>query len=218
MVLSYGQDHALRGVSVRMGPGESISLTGPSGSGKSSLLYCLSGLIRPTTGGVFFAGEDIGGLSDEDRCSLRRECFGFVFQSAELIPELTLVENVALPLELRRGGGARKARARAVALLELLGIAELAGRRPTQVSGGQAQRTAIARAMINEPAVLFADEPTGALDHANGEAVFSLLMKLTQQAGTTLVLVTHDDRLADRTGRRIQLLDGQVMSPLVTAG
>lgn len=213
VVLAFGQDQALRGVSVKIGHGESVSLTGPSGSGKSSLLYCLSSLIRPTSGAVFFDGEDIGGLSEEDRCTLRRTCFGFVFQSAELIPELTLAENVALPMELRRGGGARRAHKRALALMDSLGIAELAGRRPTQVSGGQAQRAAIARAMINEPAVLFADEPTGALDRQNGDGVFASLMQLTRDAGSTLVLVTHDEKLAERTGTRVALRDGQIAEP-----
>lgn len=210
MVLAFGQDHALSGVSLTIHPGESVFLTGPSGSGKSSLLYCLSGLIQPTAGTVEFEGEDVGALSNEERCTLRRNKFGFVFQSAELISELTLVENVALPMELRRGGGPRRARRRALTLLGLLGIEDLANRRPTQVSGGQAQRASIARAMINEPAVLFADEPTGALDRTNGEAVFAALTGLTREAGTALVLVTHDEKLADRADRRIRLRDGLV--------
>ncbi len=210
VVLAFGQDHAFSGVSLTVRPGESVFLTGPSGSGKSSLLYCLSGLIQPTDGTVEFEGEDVGALSHEERCTLRRNKFGFVFQSAELIPELTLVENVALPMELRRGGGQRRARKRALTLLGLLGIEDLANRRPTQVSGGQAQRASIARAMINEPAALFADEPTGALDRTNGEAVFAALTGLTREAGTALVLVTHDEKLADRADRRIRLRDGLI--------
>lgn len=206
--LAYGSTVALADAGVTVDPGEVVAVVGPSGSGKSTLLYCLSGLQRPDAGSVVLDGVDLTALSDDDLVRVRRERFGFVFQFAELVPELSIAENVALPLELL-GRGRREVRARSAAILERLGIADLAGRKPDQVSGGQAQRAAVARALVHEPAVVFADEPTGALDTANGQVVLDALVALAVVQGSSVVLVTHDERVADAAGRRIEVRDGR---------
>ena len=200
---------ALRGVSFRIDPGEFVAIVGPSGSGKSTLLGLLAGLDRPTSGVVSLDGTDLGRLSEDDRARLRRERIGFVFQSFQLIPTLTARENVQVPLELRGGGGARE---RADELLSRVGLAGREHHYPAQLSGGEQQRVAVARAFIHAPSILFADEPTGNLDAATGNRIIELLEELNRERGTTLVLVTHDTELAARTRRVIRLADGAVVS------
>jgi putative ABC transport system ATP-binding protein len=198
---------ALANASVTVAEGEMVALVGPSGSGKTSLLYCLSRLVRPDSGSVRFDGIELADLSDAAAAKIRRQQFGFVFQFAELVPELTLAENVALPLELLRTRR-RTIGHRVETLLERLGIAELSQRKPDQVSGGQAQRAAVARALIHRPSVIFADEPTGALDSASGQTVLTALLELARDAGTAIVLVTHDDKVAAATDRQVFVHDG----------
>ena len=192
-----------------MEPGETVAIVGPSGSGKTTLLGLLAGLDRPSGGRVLLDGTDMGALSEDDRAKLRREKIGFVFQSFQLIPTLTARENVAVPLDLAgTGGGA----ARADELLERVGLGGRGHHYPTQLSGGEQQRVAVARAFIHRPSILFADEPTGNLDAATGERVIELMMELNREIGTTLVLVTHDPDLARRARRVIRLADGAVVS------
>lgn len=205
--LSYGETVALASASATVSAGEILALVGPSGSGKSSLLYCLAGIVRPDKGTVTFHGKALAGMSDRERSDVRRSSFGFVFQFAELIPELTLRENVSLVLEIN---GVRRAerRTRVDELLERLGITAEAQRRPSQVSGGQAQRAAVARALAHRPQVVFADEPTGSLDSHNGDVVLDVLVDVARQDGTAVVLVTHDDKIAQAADRRVFVRDG----------
>jgi putative ABC transport system ATP-binding protein len=200
---------ALRNVSFQVEPGETVAIVGPSGSGKTTLLGLLAGLDRPSGGRVLLDGTDMGALSEDDRARLRREKIGFVFQSFQLIPTLTARENVAVPLDLAGSGGGA---ARADELLERVGLAGRGHHYPTQLSGGEQQRVAVARAFIHRPSILFADEPTGNLDAATGEKVIALMMELNREIGTTLVLVTHDPDLASRARRVIRLADGAVVS------
>jgi putative ABC transport system ATP-binding protein len=188
--LAYGQTQALSDVSLRLEPGASVALMGSSGSGKSSLLHCLAGVIVPDKGEVMVDGSDITQLTDRDRSRLRLEQMGVVFQYGDLVPELTLIENVMLPLQIL-GTKRTAARARALDLLARLGIADLAGSRTGAVSGGQAQRAAVARAMVHAPAIVLADEPTGALDSINAEAVLDALVEMTRSTGTSLLVVTQ---------------------------
>jgi putative ABC transport system ATP-binding protein len=200
---------ALRNVSFTVEAGETVAIVGPSGSGKTTLLGLLAGLDRPTGGRVLIDGTDLGALDEDGRARLRRERIGFVFQAFQLIPTLTARENVAVPLDLAgTGGGA----ARADLLLERVGLGGRGHHFPTQLSGGEQQRVAVARAFIHEPAILFADEPTGNLDAATGHRVIDLMMELNRERGTTLVLVTHDPELAGRARRVIRLADGEVVS------
>jgi putative ABC transport system ATP-binding protein len=200
---------ALRNVSFQVEPGETVAIVGPSGSGKTTLLGLLAGLDRPSGGRVLLDGTDMGALSEDDRARLRREKIGFVFQSFQLIPTLTARENVAVPLDLAGSGGGA---ARADELLERVGLGGRGHHYPTQLSGGEQQRVAVARAFIHRPSILFADEPTGNLDAATGEKVIALMMELNREIGTTLVLVTHDPDLASRARRVIRLADGAVVS------
>jgi putative ABC transport system ATP-binding protein len=200
---------ALRNVSFQVEPGETVAIVGPSGSGKTTLLGLLAGLDRPSGGRVLLDGSDMGALSEDDRARLRREKIGFVFQSFQLIPTLTARENVAVPLDLAGSGGGA---ARADELLERVGLGGRGHHYPTQLSGGEQQRVAVARAFIHRPSILFADEPTGNLDAATGERVIELMMELNREIGTTLVLVTHDPDLARRARRIIRLADGAVVS------
>jgi putative ABC transport system ATP-binding protein len=200
---------ALRNVSFQVEPGETVAIVGPSGSGKTTLLGLLAGLDRPSGGRVLLDGTDMGALSEDDRAKLRREKIGFVFQSFQLIPTLTARENVAVPLDLAGSGGGA---ARADELLERVGLGGRGHHYPTQLSGGEQQRVAVARAFIHRPSILFADEPTGNLDAATGERVIELMMELNREIGTTLVLVTHDPDLARRARRIIRLADGAVVS------
>ncbi|MEV7243884.1 ABC transporter ATP-binding protein [Streptomyces sp. NPDC093248] len=191
--------------------GEVAAVTGQSGSGKSSLLYCLAGVLPPARGQVRFDGTVLGALDDEEMSSLRRERFGFVFQYGELLPELTVEENTALPLRLA-GKRKKAALAEAGRVLERLGLGELRERRPAQVSGGQSQRVAVARALVHRPAVVFADEPTGSLDSANADAVLREFLDLARSQGTAVVLVTHDPAVAARADSHYTMADG-VLSP-----
>lgn len=189
LTLSYGQTRALNGVSMSVAPGESVAVMGASGSGKSSLLHCLAGVIAPDSGSVHIDGTDLTGLSDRSRSRVRLERIGVVFQFGDLVPELSLIENVMLPLQLL-GQKTAAARDRAMELLTELGIPDLADSRAGEVSGGQAQRAAVARAMVHRPAIVLADEPTGSLDSFNAEDVMDALIALTRTAETALVVVT----------------------------
>lgn len=200
---------ALGGVSVALRPGEAVAVMGPSGSGKTTLLHVLAGIIRPSAGSVSLDGTDVSGASDATRTRLRRETFGFVFQSGQLLPELPAVENVALPLML--GGTPRaEAETRATQLLAPLGLSGMERRRPGELSGGQAQRVAIARALVGRPRVVFADEPTGALDQQTGTEVMRHLTGLTRHLGASLLLVTHDPGIAAWCGRTLHMQDGLI--------
>ncbi|MER5523962.1 ABC transporter ATP-binding protein [Streptomyces sp. NPDC002677] len=209
--LSYGNHQAVRGAHLSVAPGEVVAITGQSGSGKSSLLYCLAGVLPTTRGQVRFEGRSLGDLSDDEISALRRERFGFVFQYGELLPELTIEENTALPLRLT-GQRKRPALVRAGEVLERLGLGELRERRPSQVSGGQSQRAAVARALVHRPAVVFADEPTGSLDTANASAVLKEFLGLARSQGSAVILVTHDHGVAAQADTRYTMSDG-VLTP-----
>jgi putative ABC transport system ATP-binding protein len=209
LVLSFGSTPALRGASLGVRKGEIVAVMGPSGSGKSTLLHCLAGILVPGEGEVWFAGQRLDTLGDERRSALRRDRFGFVFQSGQLVPELTAEENVALPLLLsgtRRGPAMTAARK----WFPVLGLDGLERRRSGELSGGQAQRVALARGLVADPQVLFADEPTGALDSVSGELVMDLLTAAAREHGTTVVLVTHDARVAAYADREVVVRDGNV--------
>ena len=206
---NFGSVKALAGVSINIASGESVAIMGPSGSGKSTLLHCLSGVLAPNDGQVMFAGRDLTRMSDAKRSHLRLSHFGFVFQDGQLIPELPARENVALPL-LLTGTRRRAALAKADETLMRIGIPELKGRRPADMSGGQAQRVAIARALVASPQVVFADEPSGALDQATGHEVMQLLTATVAQAGASLVMVTHDPSVARWCSRLVEIRDGLV--------
>ncbi|HYW51884.1 MAG TPA: ABC transporter ATP-binding protein [Gemmatimonadaceae bacterium] len=198
----------LRNVSFDIAAGETLAIVGPSGSGKTTLLGLLAGLDTPTGGAVLLEGTDLSRLDEDARARLRGDRVGFVFQSFQLVPTLTAIENVQVPLELR---GIRDSDARARDLLERVGLGHRIDHFPTQLSGGEQQRVAIARAFVNRPRVLFADEPTGNLDGATGARIVELLEQLNREDGTTIVLVTHDPALAARLGRSIRLADGLVI-------
>jgi putative ABC transport system ATP-binding protein len=209
LVLSFGSTPALRGASLGVGQGEIVAVMGPSGSGKSTLLHCMAGILTPDQGEVWFGGQRLDTLSDEHRSELRRNRFGFVFQSGQLVPELTAEENVALPLLLsgtRRGPAMTAARD----WFATLGLDGLQRRRSGELSGGQAQRVALARGMVARPEVLFADEPTGSLDSVSGELVMDLLTAAAREHGTTVILVTHDARVAAYADREVIVRDGVV--------
>jgi putative ABC transport system ATP-binding protein len=195
-------------VSLEIVAGETVALVGASGAGKSTLLALLAGLDLPTSGRVWLAGVEITGLDEDARAQLRAERVGFVFQAFHLLPSLTALENVMLPLELAGRGDARAA---ATAMLGRVGLADRVGHYPRQLSGGEQQRVALARAMVMRPTVLFADEPTGNLDTATGQAIWQLMFDLNAEAGTTLVLVTHDALLAARCGRRLSMSAGRLV-------
>jgi putative ABC transport system ATP-binding protein len=209
VVKSFGATMALRGASVTVARGEILAVMGPSGSGKSTLLHCLAGILVPDSGEVHFAGQRIDTLGEGRRSALRRDKFGFVFQFGQLVPELTAEENVALPLLL---GGARRAEAlrRAREWFPRLGLEGLQRQRSGEMSGGEAQRVALARGLIAGPEVLFADEPTGSLDSLAGERVMNLLTAAARDQGTTVVLVTHEPRVAAYADREIIVRDGKV--------
>lgn len=209
---SFGPTTALDGASFSVHPGEVVAVMGPSGSGKSTLLHCLAGIVAPDAGSVRYDGRDLAELGDDGRSALRRTDFGFVFQFGRLVPELTCVENVALPLRL--GGTRRKdAEKTAAEWLERLETADLAGKRPGEISGGQGQRVAVARALVTSPRVLFADEPTGALDSLNGERVMELLTGAARERNTAVVLVTHEARVAAWSDREVVVRDGRSRDP-----
>jgi putative ABC transport system ATP-binding protein len=205
---SFGLTPALDGAGMSVWAGEVIAIMGPSGSGKSTLMHCLAGIIAPDSGSVTYRGRDLLAMPDAARSDLRRTDFGFVFQFGQLVPELTCLENVALPLRL--GGVKRKAaEERARAWLERIGVAELAGKRPGETSGGQGQRVAIARALVTGPSVIFADEPTGSLDTLTSERVMTLLISAAKETNAAVVLVTHDPRVASYSGREVMVRDGR---------
>jgi putative ABC transport system ATP-binding protein len=202
-----GELTIVRDVSLSIEAGETVALVGASGAGKSTLLAMLAGLDVPTSGQVWLDGEELTRLDEDQRAALRANRVGFVFQAFHLVPSLTALENVMLPLEL---GGRRDAAGTARAMLERVGLGSRVGHYPRQLSGGEQQRVALARASVTRPAVLFADEPTGNLDTATGESICQLLFELNRESGTTLVLVTHDGQLAARCQRRLTMVAGRL--------
>jgi putative ABC transport system ATP-binding protein len=208
---SFGQTPALRGADLAVRAGEVLAVMGPSGSGKSTLLHCLAGILRPDSGEIAFEGRRIDILDEGVRSALRRDRFGFVFQFGQLVPELTAEENVALPL-LLNGVRRTEALAGARAWFQRLDLDGLERRRSGELSGGQAQRVALARGLVAQPDVLFADEPTGALDSLTGERVMELLAGAARDQGTTVVLVTHEARVAAYADREVIVRDGKVTS------
>ncbi|WP_308198713.1 ABC transporter ATP-binding protein [Hoyosella sp. YIM 151337] len=212
IVKNFGPTPVLRNASVDIHPQSAVAIMGPSGSGKSTLLHVLSGIITPDSGAVHFSGRTINALKEKERTALRRSAFGFVFQTGQLLPELPAIENVALPLIL---GGAKIAEAKqqAAAFFGPLGLDGLEHRRPGEMSGGQAQRVAIARALAPRPAVLFADEPTGALDAHTSREVMSLLRHATSHTGAALVVVTHDPEVAEFCDATVHVREGQLSNP-----
>ena len=206
---SFGQTPALRGASATVADGEILAVMGPSGSGKSTLLHCLAGIFPPDSGDVLFGGQSLNAMSEAERTKLRRTAFGFVFQFGQLVPELTAADNVALPLLLNRTKR-KVAYQTAEVWLDRLGIADKGRNRTGELSGGQAQRVAIARALALAPKVIFADEPTGSLDSLTSEKVMDQLTGLTRQLGTTVVIVTHDARIAAYADRVATVSDGVV--------
>lgn len=201
----------LSDVDLDVGAGEFVAIVGPSGSGKTTLLGLLAGLDQPTSGSIAIDGTNLGALTEDERARFRAERIGFVFQTFQLIPTLTALENVLVPLELANGS-ARSGRARALELLDAVGLAERVDHYPAQLSGGEQQRVAIARAFSNRPGILFADEPTGNLDADTGGTVIDLLVSLHAREGSTMVLVTHDPALAARASRVVTLRAGRVVS------
>ncbi len=205
---SFGKTRALDGAGISIREGEVVAIMGPSGSGKSTLLHCLAGILPPDSGTVTYRDRELTSLSDSARSELRRTEFGFVFQFGQLVPELTCLENVALPLRL--SGTKRKVAERAardwLARLEVDAVAE---QRPGETSGGQGQRVAVARALVTSPKVIFADEPTGALDSLNGERVMHLLTTAARETGAAVVLVTHEPRVAAYSDREVVVRDGR---------
>ena len=212
--LPAGELVILRDVAFAIAPGESVAVVGASGSGKSTLLSLLAGLDVPSTGRVVLDGDVLSSLDEDGRARLRGEKVGFVFQHFQLLPSLTALENVMLPLELR---GDADAASPARAILQRVGLGERLSHYPRQLSGGEQQRVALARAFVTRPGLLFADEPTGNLDTRTGAAIIELLFELNAQAGTTLVLVTHDDALAARCSRRIRLDAGRLVDDTAVA-
>ncbi len=210
-----GPVNILRGIDLDVQRGEAVGIVGPSGSGKTSLLMVLAGLERPSGGSVRVAGRELAGMDEDALARLRRDAIGIVFQAFHLIPTMTALENVSVPLEL---AGVADAADRAISILGAVGLGHRLTHLPGQLSGGEQQRVALARAFVSEPLLLLADEPTGNLDQATGEAVIDLLFGLRERAGTTLLLITHDPSLADRCGRRVRLADGRVLDDGVAPG
>lgn len=211
--LRYGDTPALRGAGLELHAGERVALMGPSGSGKSSLLHCLAGVLTPQSGEVLFEDTRVDRLSESARSSLRLRRMGMVFQYGDLVPELTLVENVMLPLQLL-GSRRSSSRVAAMELLDRLGIVELADRRSGAVSGGQAQRAAVARALVHRPSLVFADEPTGSLDSVTAEQVLDTMVSIVSEHDATLLVVTHDNIVASHLDRHVVMSDGIVTDPV----
>ena len=206
---SFGNTPALRGANLSVGRGEILAVMGPSGSGKSTLLHCMAGIFTPDDGSVVYNGRRLDTMSESERTRLRRTDFGFVFQFGQLVPELTAADNIALPLLLARKPR-KAAYAAAAQWLDRLGLDDKGKRRTGELSGGEAQRVAVARALALSPSVLFADEPTGSLDTLTGEKVMDLLVTLARSSGATVVLVTHDARVAAYAERVVLVRDGKV--------
>ena len=217
LVKNFGNVHALAGVDIDIPSGQALAIMGPSGSGKSTLLHCLSGILTPTSGEICLGGKNVSGLPDKSRSRLRLKHFGFVFQDGQLVPELPANENVALPLMLS-DASRRTAISAADDWLRRLGLEDEANRRPGEMSGGQAQRVSIARALAASPAVVFADEPTGALDQATGHEVMQLLTTTCRMSGATLVVVTHDPQVAAWCERLVEIRDGRIHADSKTGG
>jgi ABC-type lipoprotein export system ATPase subunit len=211
------QVHALRGVSFSVPRGEMVAIMGPSGSGKTTLLNCLSGLDRIDGGEVLIEGVELSSLSDEDRTDYRARRMGFVFQFYNLMPVLTAVENVELPLLVSRVPS-REARRMALDALELVGLAERAAHVPDELSGGQRQRVTIARALVNDPAIVWADEPTGDLDSENAEEIVALMRRLNRERGLTFLIVTHDIGVGRSTDRIVRMVDGEIVGEELLEG
>ncbi|WP_055697874.1 ABC transporter ATP-binding protein [Streptomyces silaceus] len=205
---AYGPTAALDGAAFSIHPGEVVAVMGPSGSGKSTLLHCLAGIVRPDAGSITYGGRELTGMSDTELSALRRSEFGFVFQFGQLVPELTCVENVALPLRMN-GVKRKQAEATALAWMDRLDVADVRDKRPGEVSGGQGQRVAVARSLATSPRVIFADEPTGALDSLNGERVMEMLTDAARSTNAAVVLVTHETRVAAYSDREIVVRDGK---------
>jgi putative ABC transport system ATP-binding protein len=205
---SYGATPALDGAQFAIHAGEVVAVMGPSGSGKSTLLHCLAGIVQPDSGQVSYSGREMTNMSDRERSALRRTDFGFVFQFGQLVPELSCAENVALPLRLN-GIKRKKAQEQAGEWLRRLEVEDVAGKRPGEISGGQGQRVAVARALAGGPRVVFADEPTGALDSLNGERVMKLLAAAARDTDAAVVLVTHEPRVAAYADYEIVVRDGK---------
>lgn len=208
---AYGATDALRGASLRLAEGGSLAVMGSSGSGKSTLLHCLAGVLVPDEGELYVLGEELGAMTTSERARFRLAHLGMVFQLGEIVSELTLLENVALPMQLL-GWRETAARARALEALDLLGVAKLSGRRAGQVSGGQAQRAAVARAVAPRPRLILADEPTGSLDTVNAEAVMDALLDAVAEIDAALVVVTHDHRVAAHLERHVTMVDGRILT------
>jgi putative ABC transport system ATP-binding protein len=206
---AFGRTEALRGASLSVAAGETVAVTGRSGSGKSTLLLCLAGVLRPEAGEVTYGGRPLDTLSEAERTRLRRRELGLVLQFGQLVPELSAVDNVALPLLLERHDRAASRRT-ALGWLERLGALDLAEARPGELSGGEAQRVAVARALVTGPKVVLADEPTGALDTVSGEQVLDELLSAARDAGASVVLVTHDNRVAAHADREVVVSDGRI--------
>lgn len=207
VTVRYGDTVAVNSASLSVARGESVAIVGASGSGKSTMLHCLAGLKVPDAGSVRLDGSVVSDLDDAERSALRLRSVGLVFQLGLLVPELSLAENVALPL-IAAGGSHRAALDKALRSLEDLGVGEVAGRRPSDVSGGEMQRAAIARAVIHEPVAVFADEPTGSLDRANGLAALSVLLDATKRTRSAVVIVTHEEFVAAACDRTVTMIDG----------
>jgi putative ABC transport system ATP-binding protein len=206
---TYRRNVALRGVTLAVAPGEVVAITGASGGGKSTLLHCAAGILRPDSGTVTIAGQDLSALSEEERSKYRRSRIGVVLQFGQLVPDLSLADNVALPL-LLEGHSRQAARTTAIEWLEQVGVADEAEATPAELSGGQTQRAAVARALITGPAVVLADEPTGSLDSRAGQELLDVLLKATRDRGAALVMVTHDNVIAAVADREIRLRDGVI--------
>ena len=207
---SFGSLQVLKGISLSIDRGEIVSITGPSGAGKTTLLQIMGSLDKPDGGKVIYDGQDITKMSEKEISAFRNRHIGFVFQFHQLLPEFTALENISIPM-LIAGQGMRQANARAKELLELLGLADRADHKPSELSGGEKQRIAVARALANQPDVILADEPSGSLDTKNKEELHKLFFSLRDQLGQTFVIVTHDESLAAMTDRTIRLLDGSIL-------
>ncbi|MFJ9555812.1 ABC transporter ATP-binding protein [Nocardiopsis sp. NPDC101807] len=207
---SFGLTRALEDASLVLYPGEVVAVMGPSGSGKSTLLHCLAGVVRPDAGSIEYDGQDLAAASDTRLSALRRSEFGFLFQFGQLVPELSCLENVALPLRLG-GRSRRRAEHDAAEWLDRLDVGELAHKTPGECSGGQGQRVAVARALVTRPRVVFADEPTGALDSLNGERVIRMLTEAARESGAAVVVVTHEARVAAYADREVVCRDGRTL-------
>lgn len=208
---SFGALQVLRGVDLCVNKGEVVSIVGPSGAGKTTLLQIMGTLDRPDSGRILLNGTDVSLLKEKELAAFRNQQIGFVFQFHQLLPEFTALENVMIPAFIRGDGGG-KAKTRALELLQMLGLADRAGHKPAEMSGGEKQRVAVARALMNHPCVVLADEPSGSLDTQNKEELHRLFFDLRDKLGQTFVIVTHDEDLASKTDRTIHLIDGRVVS------